>query len=280
MIILKKPLLQTLLAYLAWTALIYGIYCGLLYFYQRKIIFPRDIIETPSKPPDTKGYEIIALETPAGGVETFFLPSRRAAGAGERMPAVIYAHGNAELIDFCLDKADMFTRMGMAVLLVEYPGYGRSAGKPSQKTITRVFTEAYDRLAARPEVDSGRIFFFGRSLGGAVVCALAQERTPAALVLMSTFTGIRSFAVRYLVPGFLVRDPFDNLSVVKRFQKPILVLHGTADEVIPYAHGAALFAAAPHAEMVTYGCGHNDCPPDLKTLQKDIEPFLHRAGIL
>jgi hypothetical protein len=169
--------------------------------------------------------------------------------------------------------------MGMGLLLVEYPGYGRSAGSPSQESIAEAFTLAYDRLSARPEVDPGRIVLFGRSLGGGAVCDLAQKRPSAALILMSCFESVRAFAVRYLAPAFLIRDPFDNLSAVRRYRGPLLVLHGNADEVVPLSHGRALHAAAPNAKMIVYEAGHNDCPPDWEVFWRDVEVFLKVNGI-
>ena len=61
------------------------------------------------------------------------------------------------------------------------------------------------------------------------------------------------------MPGSLVLDPFDNLAVVRTFQGPVLVFHGKADQIIPYEHGQALADAAPHGQLVTLQCGHNDC---------------------
>jgi hypothetical protein len=97
---------------------------------------------------------------------------------------------------------------------------------------------------------------------------------------MSTFTSARSFAKKYFAPGFLVRDPFNNLAVVRNYPKPVLVFHGKFDEVIPYSHGLALYKSAPRATMITYESGHNDCPPNWEMFWRDIEAFLHDSGII
>jgi len=94
---------------------------------------------------------------------------------------MIVGHGNAELIDFCQIDFEPFTYLGLGVLLVEYPGYGRSEGTPSQKSITETFVKAYDTIAARKDVDTEKIILFGRSVGGSAVCALSLERPSAAL---------------------------------------------------------------------------------------------------
>ncbi|MGD9289583.1 MAG: alpha/beta hydrolase, partial [Desulfobacterales bacterium] len=181
---------------------------------------------------------------------------------------------------FWPDTLGGFARLGVALLLVEYPGYGSSAGSPSQNSITRVFVAAYDDLASRDDIDASRIVFFGRSLGGGAVCALARQRDAVALILMSTFTGVRPLAKRFLVPRFLVRDPFDNLAVVRNYPGPILVIHGRHDEVIPFSHGTELYRASQRGKMIAYDAGHNDCPPDWNIFWQDIASFLREIGII
>jgi fermentation-respiration switch protein FrsA (DUF1100 family) len=183
------------------------------------------------------------------------------------------------LIDSWPEALKRVPAMGVGLLLVEYPGYGRSAGSPSQESISETFTRAYDTLAARPDVDPARNVFFGRSLGGGAVCDLAAKRPAAALILMSCFTSVRSFAIRYLAPSFLIRDPFDNLAVVRDYSGPVLVIHGRFDEIIPFGHGNTLHAAARNGKMIAYDAGHNDCPPDWSVFWRDVEEFLKANGI-
>ncbi len=268
--ILLKIALCTLFLYLA--------YCCFLFLTQRQIMFPRyQIRMTSGVKEDIPGLEKIWLDTSCGKVETWFLPPDQVPGPA---PAVIFAHGNAELIDFWPEEFRKLTHFGIGVLLVEYPGYGRSEGAPSQQSVTEAFVAAYDLLTARKDVDPSRIVLFGRSVGGGAVCALAAERPSAALILMSAFINTRSFASTYLAPGFLVRDPFDNLAVVSSYSEPVLVIHGKNDKIIPYAHGVALFRAARHGKMLTYESGHNDCPPAWDIFRQDIVSFLHDAGII
>jgi pimeloyl-ACP methyl ester carboxylesterase len=262
-----------------WSLLFYLIYCGLIFLMQRQIMFPRHLIEIPTKGKDMPFMERMWIKTSFGKTEAWFLPAEM---KNNRIPApvVIFAHGNGELIDLWPDEIKRFNRFGIGVFLVEYPGYGRSEGTPSQKTIRETFNAAYDILTERKDVDSGKIILFGRSLGGGVVCLLAAERPSAGLILMSTFTGTRAFAKKYFVPGFLVRDPFDNLSVIRRYRKPVLVIHGKFDEVVQYSHGAALYKSTPHATLITYACGHIDCPPDWEIFWRDIRSFLGASGII
>lgn len=260
---------------------IYLIYCASFFVLQRPILFPGTRLVIPAgtiaRPANV---EQIWLDTRAGPVEAWFLPPDRAAGGAGAAPVMIVAHGNGEVIDFLPEEFAAFTRLGVGVLLVEYPGYGRSAGTPSQSSITEVFVTAYDEIVARPSIDSTRVVLFGRSLGGGAVCALAAKRPSVAMILVSTFTSVRSFANHYYAPGFLVRDPFDNLECVRSYTGPVLIIHGRRDTLIPYDHGVTLHGAARQGTLVTYDCGHNDCPPDPAAFQQDVAGFLREAGVL
>jgi fermentation-respiration switch protein FrsA (DUF1100 family) len=147
-------------------------------------------------------------------------------------------------------------------------------------SVVATLREAYDRLADLPEVDAGRIVGVGRSLGGGGICALSLEREFAGLVLMSTFTTARWFARRFFLPGFLVRDPFDNRLAVSRFDGPVLLIHGKRDATVPYEHSEALSRAAPDAELVLYDVGHSDCPPDWEAFLDRLAAFIEHAPSL
>jgi hypothetical protein len=240
---------------------------------QRLVLFPRRVLDGSSPVAGIDVIETLSLG-PGGGVEAWYLPPP---DTGARAPAIVFTHGNAELIDDWLPVfADVPKTLGVGVLLVEYPGYGRSAGAPSQASIAAVMREAFDAIAARPEIDAAKIVAYGRSLGGGAACGLAAERPVAALILESTFTSVRPLARRFGLIGPLLRDPFDSLPVVARFSGPVLIVHGAFDAVIPVSHAVLLAAAARSGELHRVPCGHNDCPRPWRV----IEAFLARAGLL
>lgn len=264
-------LIVVLLAgWLAWATM--------LFFMQRRMMFagagpaPSDAHREPLR----DGVERIWLDTESGAVEAWFAPVE----GRESSPAVIFAHGNAELIDHALHDVLVLRDMGLSVMLVEYPGYGWSEGRPSRASIADAFRVAYDTLSARTTVDAGRIVGMGRSLGAAVIGVLARDRTLHALVLQSPFTSVAHFARGYLVPPVLIRDAFDNVAVVRTFDGPILLVHGTRDEMIPYAHSEELARVAKAAQLLALDCGHNDCPPDRAAHTAALRDFLTRANIL
>ncbi|VEN72857.1 conserved hypothetical protein [Candidatus Desulfarcum epimagneticum] len=271
--------MYTLIKIISWIFVFYCLYCLLLFFLQRYFIFPTRLIETPDGPPPDAGIEVQWLEMDFGKTETWFLPPR-GNESGAPGPAILFAHGNAELIDFSLEEFLPYAQEGIGVLLVEYPGYGRSAGRPSEAAITQTLAAAYDMLAERKDVDPSAIALFGRSMGGGAVCALAEKRPAAALILTSTFTGLKAFARNYLVPEFLIRDSFDNRKALKGHTGPVLIMHGKYDEIVPYVHGKRLHRAAPDSSLITYECGHNDCPPDLDEFRGEVMAFLKKNGVI
>jgi fermentation-respiration switch protein FrsA (DUF1100 family) len=203
------------------------------------------------------GGEALWLEVGGHRVEAWLLPAATPGPA----PLVVQTHGNGELIDFWPEAIAPLRTAGMHVLLVEYPGYGRSGGSPSEQSITAALVAAYDRVIRDPRIDATRIVGYGRSLGGGAVAQLAARRPLSALVLESSFTSVADMVREYHLPDFLIVNHFDTRAVLASFRRPVLLIHGTRDGIIPIGHAYALKAAAPHAELHTVDCGHNDCPP-------------------
>lgn len=268
-------IVATILRYLTIAALaglaLIAVYWTFGFFAQRSVMFP--VPRAPvsgAPPPDVRQ---IWLPTSAGRVEAWLLEADARDGGA---PLMIFTHGNAELIDYWPPAFEEARRAGVHVLLVEYPGYGRSEGRPSQKSIRETMVAAYDAVAERPSVDRERIIAYGRSLGGGAAALLTTERPVAALVLESTFTAVWPFARQFGLPRFLVRDRFDNVAAVTAFAGPILLLHGREDDVIPHAHSIQLQEVADRAMLKLMPCGHNDCP----SAWPDIRRFLEMHGLL
>ncbi len=261
---------------------IYLFYAAVGFFIQRRVVFPRHLTrhrpETSSQHPDIEEWHI---ETGEGRSAAWFMPAH-----GRRdepvAPGVIFAYGNAELMADWAPLLTPYRQAGFHVLLADYRGYGFSDGSPSEETIVSDYRRFYDRLASHELVDSERIVFHGRSLGGGVVCALSRERPPAALVLSSTFTSVKAMAMRFLYPPFLMRDRFDNAGALRRYDGPVLLLHGRDDRLIPPSHAEKLRENAGDAELVMLPGDHNDMTAYSFDGQawEYILDFLRRQGIL
>lgn len=257
--------------------LAYAAYALLIFLLQRQFLYPGQHVLAGGLPP--AGIEPLPVITATSRGEAWFMPPLDRA-KGRRHPLAIIFHGNGEIIDSLPGQFEAFREMGMAVLLVEYPGYGRSSGSPGEKSITDTAVAAYDAAVMRPEVDPQRIVIFGHSLGSGAACALAARRPSAALILQSAFTSIRPFARGFLVPPFLVRDVFDNAGVLTSYQQPLLLFHGSYDTKVPPEHSRRLARLAPHARLIEYPRGHNDFPPDRPEFFRAIASFLRDAGVL
>ncbi len=262
----------------AVVGMLYAGYLLLLFFEQGSLIYPGVNDRVDPAPPHIQGAEPLGIATREGHVEALFLPAMAAAD-GAREPVVIFGHGNGEVIDYWLTALHGFRERGIGVLLVEYPGYGRSTGSPSELSIRTVMDAAYDRIAADPRVDSARIFGFGQSLGGGAICLLSKDRPLRALILLSTFPSLDIFAQDYWAPSFLLRDHFDNLSALRDFNGPVLVINGRDDGLIPWKQGKRLAAASAHSTFRLYNCGHGCWDPEHLPFWQDAIPFLVNAGI-
>jgi pimeloyl-ACP methyl ester carboxylesterase len=194
---------------------------------------------------------------------------------------LIFIHGNGEFIDDWASRMVDFAEIGLHVLVVEYPGYGHSHGKPSRETLLEAMLAAYDWFAARPGVDPEKLTVWGRSLGGGAAGDLVMERPAAAFILQSTFSSTSALAWEtFFAPGFLVRDRWDNRRAVGEFDGPILLIHGRTDDVIPFSHAQTLAQTRPGLEITEIPCGHNDCRADWEVIRGLAGTFLAANGLL
>lgn len=246
------PTLQRLLLL---ALLAYGLYALVLASFQRQLIYPGRSLVPPTIPAGIAvGAEAVWIATSFGRVEGRFVTPRKTG----RQPTVILFHGNGEVVDGLHPELESLRQMGCGVLLVEYPGYGRSAGRPHQRSMAETALAAYDQLLQRPEVDPGRIVAFGVSLGSSPAIALAVARPVRALILAAPPASLRPFAHQRLLPAFLLHDRFDNAALIRRYAGPALVLHGRHDTIMPLRHGQQVAAAAPQGRLVTLDADHND----------------------
>jgi fermentation-respiration switch protein FrsA (DUF1100 family) len=165
---------------------------------------------------------------------------------GRSRTTLLYSHGNAGNIgDRVVIARLLADALGVGLFLYDYRGYGRSQGAPSEAGLVR------DALAARAAllregVDAADVVYFGRSLGAAVTVELALAHPPRGVVLEAPFASVRAMAHRLLPgAGYVVATRWDAEARIRGLRAPLLVLHGDADEVVPFAQGRAVFEAAP-----------------------------------
>jgi fermentation-respiration switch protein FrsA (DUF1100 family) len=196
--------------------------------------------------------------------------------------AMLYCHGNAGNLSGRGETLLRWQqRLGYATLIFDYPGFGRSGGRPSEAGCYAAGDAAYEWLTGVKKVRPRDLVLYGGSLGGGIATDLAWRRPFRALVLVAAFTSFPDMAQK-TVPWFparwLVRNQFDNLRKIATVRGPVFIAHGTADALVPFTQGERLFAAAagPKAFFPMPGHGHNNTPgPDFYEAVRD---FLAKTG--
>jgi fermentation-respiration switch protein FrsA (DUF1100 family) len=239
---------------------------GLLWAFQRRLIYLPSPGPVPPAATVLPGAEDVAFPTADGlRLKGWFVPpvdnpKQRTSNPG---PAVLVCNGNGGDRSMRAGLAAELARMGLAVLLFDYRGYGGNPGSPTEEGLADDARAALEYLAGRPEVDPGRVVYLGESLGAAVALRLAVERPPAALVLRSPFASLAEVGRRHypvLPVSLLLRDRYDSAARVERLTAPLLVVAGSRDQIVPVSHSRRLFAAAPEPKrlVVLDGADHND----------------------
>jgi hypothetical protein len=240
---------------------------ALLWLFQRRLLY----FPTPGPVPPAasvlSGAEDVTFETTDGlRLAGWFVPATPGDPAdrvGRVRPAVLVCNGNGGDRSMRASLAAALARMGLAVLLFDYRGYGGNPGHPTEEGLAADARAALGYLAGRPEVDPERVIYFGESLGAAVALRLATERPPAALVLRSPFASLAEVGRRHypvLPVSLLLRDRYDSAALAGRLDAPLLVVAGGRDQIVPASHSRRLFEAAPQPKrlVVLDGADHND----------------------
>jgi len=170
---------------------------------------------------------------------------------------ILYAHGNAEDLGDIKQFLERLRDFGFNVFAYDYRGYGTSVGTPTEKNAYHDIDAAYNYLINNLKILPENIIVFGRSVGGGSAVDLAARQPVGGLILESTFTS----AFQVIIPQkILPFDKFNNLAKIKKVNCPVLIMHGKADEIIPFSHGQKLYAAAPLQKLSLWveEATHND----------------------
>lgn len=240
-------------------AIAYGAVLVLVYVFQSHLVFfpstGREAVVTPQS--YGLRYESVSIRTADGEtLDAWWVPAENARGT------VLFFHGNAGNISHRVDYLQMFHRLRFSTLIVDYRGYGKSSGTPSEAGTYRDAEAAWEHLRHARLAQPRDIVIAGESLGAAVATRLAADESPRAVLLFSTFTSVPDLGAQvywFLPVRLLSRFDYDNLANLKRIRAPVFIAHSRDDDIVPYAHGRRLFetAAEPKAFLEMRG-GHND----------------------
>lgn len=237
--------------------------CGavaVLWFSQRWLIYFPDDAPPPPHTLGLAGAEEVVIHTEDElTLHAWFVPPM-AAPTGQ---TIVVFNGNAGNRGLRAPVAEALARLGAAVLLVDYRGYGGNPGLPSERGLAADARAAFTYVTSRPDVDPQRLVYFGESLGAAVAVRLAVERPPSALILRSPFTSLADIGQLHypvLPVRWLLRDRFPTVDLIPRVRVPLLVIAGTADRIVPFENSEDLYDAAMEPKWMARidGAHHND----------------------
>jgi hypothetical protein len=177
----------------------------------------------------------------------------------------LWFHGNGGNISHRTEEiVQIHHVLGVNLFIIDYRGYGKSQGSPSEQGTYKDARAALAYLLSRPDVSPDQIVYFGRSLGAAVAVELAVEHPPRGMILVAPFASISDMArIHYpALPGaaWLARNRYNSLARIVAIESPLLVLHGDQDTIVPLSQGRKLFEAAnqPKQFQILPRAGHDD----------------------
>ncbi|MGH3978497.1 MAG: alpha/beta hydrolase [Pseudonocardiaceae bacterium] len=233
---------------------------ALVWAFQRRLIYLPDRAEPPPVIWVLPEAREVTLNTWDGlELGAWYFPPRGA----DRQIAVLVAPGNAGNRAYRAPLARALAVEGLAVLLLDYRGYGGNPGSPTERGLARDVRAAHRYLVEVSGVPPHRQIYFGESLGAGVVAELATEHEPGGLLLRSPFADLAAVArVHYpvLPARLLLRDRYPVTERIAAVTAPTVVVYGTADGVVPPAQSRAVAAAAPGLlrTVPVEGADHND----------------------
>ena len=242
-------------------------------------------------PPELAGAESVWFDSADGTrLHGWFVP---AAGVTAPLAAatILHVHGNAGNIESHAWFTEFLPGAGFNLFIFDFRGYGRSEGAARRRGPLIADTHAaVDALLARPDVDPGRLGMYAQSLGGAIgLNVMADRRELRSCVAVSAFTSWRDIAAdsvgggrsgpfSRLLAGVLIRDDHRPDIAIARIDRPVLIIHGTGDRIVPVGHGRRLAAEGPTAELVELDGGdHNDMRSTHPEIDRLVIEFFRRT---
>lgn len=239
----------------ATVSLVYLVLCLLVFLFQRSILFP---VPPGAREPRMPGATLLRIPGPEGStVPVLHVPAPPGA------PTVVHFHGNGDQLADQVPVVRRFQEAGLGIYVMEYPGYGLAADRgPSEQGIYAAAEVALAHLHGALGVPRERTVLQGQSLGSGVAVEMARRGHGTRLVLLTPYTSIGDMGARtfpWLPVRLLVRDRFDSAAKAPEVKLPVLIVHGTRDEVIPVDMGQTLGRLFPQATVrLVDGATHND----------------------
>jgi fermentation-respiration switch protein FrsA (DUF1100 family) len=241
----------------------YTLIVVIMCFLESKLVFRAvPASERWQEPPDPNIEEVAFPMAGGGTIHGWWLPKP------DCSEALLLCHGNYGNVS---DRGQSLVRLrqevGCSALIFDYPGYGKSPGRPTEESCYESAEAALAWLSDTKGIPSERALLYGESLGGGVAVEMARRHPVRALMLVKTFTSLPAVAKRrypWLPVNTLMRTRFDNLAKIGECHCPIFITSATGDALVPFALGEELFRAAPEPKcfFALEGQDHADRLPD------------------
>ncbi|MEW4468090.1 alpha/beta hydrolase [Parasphingorhabdus sp. JC815] len=249
--------MRSILISLIFVAGLYLLFVALAYVFQRNLIYFPDQNLLSSQKLDERGFEAVEIASSSGALISLWR-----APSDQTKPIIIHFHGNAGSLAARLPLYQALAQDGAGVLAVGYPGYGGNIGAAAEDAFYEAAQANYDWLV-KQGFGADRFVIAGQSLGSGVATWLASENEASGLILEAAFTGMDDMAQRQfpMLPAkLLIKDRYRSIDRIAGIDMPLSWIHGTGDELIPFAMGQRLFdaAAEPKNAYPIKNGGHND----------------------
>ena len=238
--------------------------CLLLRVKQTRLIFhPSPIIKSTPADYDLP-YEEVWLTVSTGKIHGWWISASKL-----EAPTILYFHGNGSNNGDVVNRALRFSQLGFSVLLIDYRGYGKSDRTfPDETLVYEDGEAAWQYLTQNKAIKPENLFIYGHSLGGAIGIEMATRHPEmGGLIVESSFTSMNAMAdimgySRFFPLEFILTQKFDSINKISQIEVPILLIHGTEDEVVPSFMSQELYNVASSAKKLHWvaGAGHNDVP--------------------
>jgi len=225
-----------------------GVYL-ILRNYEQTFVYAPSPFVTKTPRDAEMAFDNIALVAEDGvNIQGWFIPAQSPESTtNSSTPTLLFFHGKAGNISDCLEKIHLFHDMGLDVFIIDYHGYGKSGGEPSESALTSDALAAYFYLTEQRHLKPERIYLYGQDIGAGVAIGLAAKVSAAGLIT----EGANASVIQKikddwpLIPWeYLLSNQFDSLTKINEVHIPVLLLHSSEDEVVPYSDSRRLYMLA------------------------------------
>lgn len=250
----------------------YALFSLFMYSIQDKIMFQPEVLPQDYNYSFPGDFQEINLKTKEGIVLNslhFKVPDPKG--------FILYYHGNAGNLSRWGNIVQRYVHLGYEVLVMDYRGYGKSTGSPSEDALYKDAQLFYDY--AKTAVDEQQIIVYGRSLGTAMATKMAAVNNPNKLILETPFYSIKDVAntrFRYLPIQWLLKYSFPSFSYAAKVHCPTIIIHGTKDVIVPFTSGERLYKEFDPSQttFVSVPEGEHNNLVEFDTFHEAIDQFL------